>query len=309
MEALHFSLSSEGIIVMQLGEAPSHDDPPDSISMFINRSTIRNLLARFGFETLHVFDEVSNLKISRRFCFDRRMTYTCVAFANCCGKAHGGYGGPWSFLAAFKSQKTRERWYASDSQVEEYIARRLVRTKSGKSPLRYFDGPTMSSYQIPSRAFERVFCRERPHPEECELSGGLNPYFLHVTENDVELGPKGDGVFSKVDIPEGPVHLMLKSSAHSVGFEPEAQKLLQMLKTDGEKMLFDFSMQSPIDAIMSSGPLLFAKEECTNLTNIRYGTIERKCYSPVIERHQSRHTGTKALKDIRSGDELIIDAC
>eukprot|EP00985_Skeletonema_marinoi_P030927 scaffold34749_cov139-Skeletonema_marinoi.AAC.8 len=37
----------------------------------------------------------------------------------------------------------------------------------GKTSLRYFDGATMKSYQMPSRAFEDNYCRQQDKPEEC----------------------------------------------------------------------------------------------------------------------------------------------
>jgi hypothetical protein len=49
---------------MQLGETSRPDYPPDSISKFKNRVTIRNLLARVGFESLQVYDEVSSASFS-----------------------------------------------------------------------------------------------------------------------------------------------------------------------------------------------------------------------------------------------------
>lgn len=73
----------------------------------------------------------------------------------------------WTYIVAFKSHKTRKRWYANAAEIQVAIQKRSVRTKSGMIPFRYFDGPTMVSYQVPPRAMETVFCRRQPVPSGC----------------------------------------------------------------------------------------------------------------------------------------------
>ena len=63
--------------------------------------------------------------------------------------------------------ETRKRWYRSPAAVELDLSRRILPTKDGKTSLRYFDGATMKSYQMPSRAFEDNYCRQQEKPEEC----------------------------------------------------------------------------------------------------------------------------------------------
>lgn len=53
------SLSDDGILVMQLGEAPHYESPDETYSMFKNRATTTKLLDRLGFESIHVYEEVS----------------------------------------------------------------------------------------------------------------------------------------------------------------------------------------------------------------------------------------------------------
>ena len=62
---------------------------------------------------------------------------------------------------------TRKRWYRSSAEVELDLSRRILPTKDGKTSLHYFDGATMKSYQMPSRAFEDNYCRQQDKPEEC----------------------------------------------------------------------------------------------------------------------------------------------
>ena len=62
---------------------------------------------------------------------------------------------------------TRKRWYRSSAAVELDLSRRILPTKDGKTSLRYFDGATLKSYQMPSRAFEDNYCHQQDKPEEC----------------------------------------------------------------------------------------------------------------------------------------------
>jgi hypothetical protein len=64
--------------------------------------------------------------------------------------------------------ETRKRWYRSSAEVELDLSRRILPTKDGKSSLRYFDGATMKSYQLPHRTFEDIYCRQQDKPEECK---------------------------------------------------------------------------------------------------------------------------------------------
>ena len=80
---------------------------------------------------------------------------------------HCEFGAPWTTLIAFKDVETRKRWYRSSAEVELDLSRRILPTKDGKTSLHYFDGATMKSYQMPSRAFEDNYCRQQDKPDEC----------------------------------------------------------------------------------------------------------------------------------------------
>ena len=82
-------------------------------------------------------------------------------------ESHCEFGAPWTTLIAFKDVDTRKRWYRSSAAVELDLSRRILPTKDGKTSLRYFDGATMKSYQMPSRAFEDNYCHQQDKPEEC----------------------------------------------------------------------------------------------------------------------------------------------
>ena len=82
-------------------------------------------------------------------------------------ESHCGFGAPWTTLVAFKDIATRKRWYRSSAEIEFNLSHRILPTKDGKSSLRYFDGATMMSYQIPEKTFEDVYCRQQTKPHDC----------------------------------------------------------------------------------------------------------------------------------------------
>ena len=95
--------------------------------------------------------------------------------------------------------ETRKRWYRSPAEVELDLSRRILPTKDGKSSLRYFDGATMKSYQLPRRSFEDIYCRQQDKPEDCadkvrfgndemvNVSSSYSPVFeRHFAEANVD---------------------------------------------------------------------------------------------------------------------------
>ena len=160
---------------MQLGEAPSINSPPEHVSRNAKRGKLMNILSKAGFQSMHIYEE-----------------------------SHCGFAAPWSFLVAMKSEISRKNWYRSGADIEIDIHERMVETKSGKSPIKYFDGATMTSYQLPSKAFESVFCKGSPKPSSCEASSSqavrrsrhLNPFDLyldrHTYEKKNDLGDNGE---------------------------------------------------------------------------------------------------------------------
>lgn len=83
-------------------------------------------------------------------------------------EAHADFLAPWSFIVAFKDVTTRKRWYRSSAQIELDLSRRILPNAEGKTSLRYFDGATMKSYQLPGKIFEAVYCRQQEQPHECK---------------------------------------------------------------------------------------------------------------------------------------------
>ena len=58
MRAFYNALSEDGIIVMQLGEAPEVWHPDETHSKFKNRAAAIRLLEEVGFESIHAYEEV-----------------------------------------------------------------------------------------------------------------------------------------------------------------------------------------------------------------------------------------------------------
>jgi len=153
IQSLYNALASDGILVVQVGEVPDQSDPADETGRFSNRSTMIEKLDLVGFKSIHVYEE-----------------------------SHSGFNAPWSTLVAFRDIQSRENWYRNSAEVELQLQKRILKTESGGSPLRYFDGATMSAYQVTPGGFAAVHCRQEDSPRECKESIGL----VHAAVNETE---------------------------------------------------------------------------------------------------------------------------
>lgn len=59
LDSLYSALSEDGIIAMQLGEAPHFSSPSEELSIDKNRVIILDLMEKAGFKSFHVYEEVS----------------------------------------------------------------------------------------------------------------------------------------------------------------------------------------------------------------------------------------------------------
>ena len=178
VETLYNSLTDDGVIVLQLGEAPGEEDPGEEFTKSSRRQTLIYLLEEVGFETMHFFED-----------------------GNC------GFEAPWSFLVAMKDETIDSRWYMSEAAVEVAIHERTVRTVSGKPALKYFDGSVKRGYHYPHKGAERVFCRSLPTPESCNQYTDVSRPDVDLSAFEVRMSSIGDGsgrgVFATVDIKKG----------------------------------------------------------------------------------------------------------
>ena len=136
---------------------------------------------------------------------------------------------------ALKSYSSRKLWFANLAEIELAIRKRIVTTKSGREPLRYFDGATMVSYQIPSRTIENVFCRRHPTPLECyDSEGSFDPAVPNapVSSFEVKVSGQGEkagrGVFTKVDI-ANETYIAAETGPQALHFFPSTVALLMEL--------------------------------------------------------------------------------
>ena len=146
--SLFKALSDDGIFVVQMGSVVEHDDPSLEIGPTKDTQHFMNTLEKVGFESMTSYDE----------------------------GGRSGFYAPWSYLICFKSSKSRASWYDTAAAINIKLHQRIHKTKSGQPTLHYFDGPTMMSYQLPSRSDEIVGCRKLVTPEECKGEyNGIDP--------------------------------------------------------------------------------------------------------------------------------------
>ena len=157
-ESLYNALTDDGILVAQLGDAPEIADPAEDYNEQKNRVLVLKTLQKIGFVSMHVYEE-----------------------------SHCAFGDPWTFLIACKSINCRKHWYRTEAEIELAIHERILRSKSGKPLLQYFDGNTMSGYHNPPKAMETVYCRTEPTPKECLFDKQLKNQITTTTTSSLPL--------------------------------------------------------------------------------------------------------------------------
>ena len=58
--------------------------------------------------------------------------------------------------------------YKTSAEIEVELHKRLLRTKSGKPALRFFDASEMIGYQFSPKPDEATYCRKQDTPWECD---------------------------------------------------------------------------------------------------------------------------------------------
>jgi len=200
VETLYNSLSDEGMIVFQLGEAPiDYFQPAAQFTKESRRIALIDLLVDVGFEAMHLYED-----------------------GNC------GFGGAWTFLVAFKKDGDDQAWYRTQAHVDVQIHKRMIRTKSGTHALDYFDGAVMQGYRNPHKIFESAFCRAEPTPYSCKTDRFRES--VPLSDFEVKMSAVGDGsgrgVFAKVDIKQGTA-ISKKEAARSIHVPGSAMDLIE----------------------------------------------------------------------------------
>lgn len=180
IESIYKGLSPEGVFVVQLGASPDIVDPSDENGAFKNRANMIGKLQELGFESIHIYDE-----------------------------SHCDFYHPWSILVALKDYEKRANWYRNTAEIQLELHQRIHKMKFGAPALLHFDAATMISYQLPSKSFESIYCRQDDEPEECDEYYGFWPGINNVPISDIMVQKSGvsehagRGIFAKNDIPEG----------------------------------------------------------------------------------------------------------
>lgn len=225
--SLYNALGPDGILISQMGEAPSISNPSDTHSWDKNSNTFVDTLFKLGIESAVEYTE-----------------------------SHCGFESPWTFFVSFKSAKSQERWFSSEAQVNLEMQKRSTRRKDGELPFDYFDGATMVSYQPTSKATATVFCRRDPVPDGCDRVYGYNHGFdperenvpapsFNVTKSLVGENA-GRGVFALVDIPANS-YIGLKEQVNPIVFEASTYPLIEKMENSS---LFEHYYSGSLYAFM-----------------------------------------------------------
>lgn len=304
------SLSEEGVLAIQVGTAATIDDPRPDFGIYNNREALfRVLEANPDVKAMFVYEE-----------------------------PHCGFLEPHAFLIVCKSVSCRSRWYARQDQIDYEIYDRIVRTKSKKRALTFFDGTTQRSYQWPKKGWETVYCRREPTPFECAYRNISPKAEMHefsldsAVEGSFRVETKGDGddkvsfVFATKPIPQGSF-IMAEHLASSlqvttrnlkglesnrdigVGRVSVIADLLEFFEDYGHESAAEGSDQHYIEIAAS---VLIRRVNDDETANVipwvpQHPSGQRPKYSPVYERHRvSFDVFMVAAKDIKVGEEVVM---
>ena len=216
---LYKSLSSDGILVIQMGSSPEHVFPQ---------------VIGSGFKSVHVYNEVRQQYLIYIGCTKRKQGSPLLfgSFILSNNQVRHGFSDPWNFMVACKSHTCRHNWYLNQASVDIRIHSNLRRTKSGLPSLTYFDGAAMSGYQMPSKKWEIFFCRHSPNTKSCKFVNGFDKKTKNtpITDFEVKMSAvgknSGRGVYAKNDIPKGSF-ISLETAIKKVHFDHEVTDTIE----------------------------------------------------------------------------------
>ena len=258
------AISDDGILVMQLGMSPALDDPGEQFQLNNNRATLFNSIEAVGFKRMFLFEE-----------------------------GHSNFLFPWSYLIACKSEKCAKEWYLNEAELNLRILERILPTKSGTPALKYVDGSTLRRYRRPPSAWQAVYCRKLPRPDECDTFADVTNILLQRDAFQSVFNNGTKAIIAKVNMNKGTVisstDTLIKMSS------PASTKLEQGFSQT--KDLFE-GASSVVD---------FLKGELKNC-NITRDLVEKDIHAgkinPLLERHLDMHDMQVLEIDIVEGMEL-----
>mmetsp|Transcript_10317 Transcript_10317/g.15166 ORF Transcript_10317/g.15166 Transcript_10317/m.15166 type:complete len:748 (-) Transcript_10317:198-2441(-) len=163
LTSLISSLTEDGIMIIQVGTAPTIYDPRADMGVYASREKMFNFFEDHEqVEAMLVYEE-----------------------DGC------GFLEPHSFLVVCKSAKCRGEWLRESDLIEYAIFNRTIETVDGERLMVQFDGATMQSYNAPPKAWETVYCRREPQPFECAYRAlDSNSEFHDYVFDDEKKGTK-----------------------------------------------------------------------------------------------------------------------
>jgi len=302
LDAAYDSLTTDGIMVLQIGNAPNIHDPKADMGVFQTREAMfRMVEAHPQTAAMHVYEE-----------------------------AHCGLNEPQAFLLLCKSSKCQAPWYASAEIIDYQIYERIAKTTTGEKALIHYDGSTQHSFRFPPKAWETVYCRREPMPVECAYIGvpmdrALFEYDEEGTNLEVRQDDEGQyHVIANVDIPQGsfimPHHmassLFLSDKSYSnlhhtaslsLPSSPKPLKLqnfVTYLEQHGHASLLKGSANRIVE--IGASALLSSSVVDANVGRWGPPLTKRPVFSPVYDRHYpSFDVFLVATRDIEVGEELV----
>jgi S-adenosylmethionine decarboxylase proenzyme len=304
------SLSEDGIITVQIGDPDLLHAPKAEFNSPLRETFMQNLETVSG--AVIVYEE-----------------------------AHTGFTISSSFLTVCKNANCRDRWYANEMVFDYLISERMRETKSKKSSLFNYDGPTQYSYQQTPRTWEEIYCRREPQPVECgyrSLDYTKDIYEIDFDEEDegesessfelkVTEGDEGEEVtalYALEDIPKGS-YIMPSELAASFtigkytldslkkntdgGDVTVIEKFLDYIAENGHESTVKGMSEKYVELGASSMIRLSSNADEVNIGSWMPKGLEKPVYSPVYERHMvSLNTFLVATRDIKEGEEIVKPA-
>jgi spermidine synthase len=307
VSSLMKSLSEEGVLMIRIGQTPDLSDPRPDLGPYKVREKLLQMFEEHpDVAAMHVYEEMRS-----------------------------GFLDPHSFLVVCRNVSCRSRWYAKSDVIDYNIYDRIVKTKSGREALKFFDGTTQYSYQVPPMHWEAVYCRREPTPFECayrslDFSKPIHEFYLDNDERSsfrIEMKSNDEGkligssVFAKVHIPKGsfimPDHLarsvvLSEESIESIQSNvnmgaPVYQALTNFIEWNAHKTHIEGTEVRHLEVGATILIREVASEEEANVGRWVPPHPTGKCppFSPVYDRHRfSFNTFMVATRDIPAGDEL-----
>lgn len=123
-------------------------------------NSVRFVDSRPPFQSTSMNDPASRQEIISNL---ERLGFTVKLYA----ENQPGFPDAKNYLVAFLDDTTAMNWNRNEAQVNRLIRERFAETRSGKPPLEFFDGSTMTSYSKFEQKFEQ--CADHPNPSWCDI--------------------------------------------------------------------------------------------------------------------------------------------